>query len=205
MKTNNRMSVNGSSIDKGAISLEEWKDLEFLGFPAYEVSSLGRIRSLNHMNTGKIQLKTPSKRYDGYLQVQLADNGYKKQFLLHRLVALAFIPTIEGKTEVNHKDFNRENCQVENLEWCSRSENEQHKIPRVSGANGSNAKLTWDEVNQIRAEYKWHSEKNNMYALARKFGRSVNCIRNILQNKTWKDPSYIPGNFKVGELDIRDR
>lgn len=63
-----------------------------------------------------------SKGTRGYCQVDLG----KKTVKVHRLVALAFIPTIEGKTQVNHVDGNKQNNHVSNLEWCDNAENQTH-------------------------------------------------------------------------------
>lgn len=63
-----------------------------------------------------------SKGTKGYCQVSLG----KKTVKVHRLVALAFIPTIEGKTQVNHIDGNKQNNHVSNLEWCDNAENQTH-------------------------------------------------------------------------------
>lgn len=98
--------------------IEEWRD--FPENPKYKVSSLGRIIGTR----GKL-LKTSTDQC-----------GYKTSYQrVHRMVAKAFIPNPENKPEVNHKDGNRANNCVENLEWVSKSENEQHsrkilKTPR---------------------------------------------------------------------------
>lgn len=68
------------------------------------------------------QYKTPT----GYVQVMLKQDGKRKKALVHRLVALAFIPNPLNKPCVNHIDGNKENNSVENLEWCTYSENELH-------------------------------------------------------------------------------
>ena len=110
------------------IFLEEiWKAIvNYEGL--YEVSNLGRVRSLNYKRTGKIKVLRPRPSKLGYLDIRLSKNGKVKPFKVHRLVAYAFIPNdnpIE-KTQVNHKDFNRQNNSVENLEWVSHKENIKH-------------------------------------------------------------------------------
>lgn len=111
---------------------EIWKDIpRYEGY--YQASSLGRIRSLDrdvfnkgtkqHLK-GKIRVASPDP--DGYLGLLLSKDGVNKSFRVNRLIALTFIPNPENKPEVNHKDLNKRNNRVENLEWCSRKENERH-------------------------------------------------------------------------------
>lgn len=67
------------------------------------------------------------KNEDGYLCLTLrSDEGKRRTFKIHRLVALVFIPNPENKPEVNHKDGNKENCAYWNLEWATHAENIQH-------------------------------------------------------------------------------
>ena len=103
---------------------EIWIDIE--GYEGlYQVSNLGNIRSLNYNRTGKTRtLKTCIKK--DYVVINLCKNNMKKNYQVHRLVAQAFIPNCENKTEVNHIDGNKENNAVDNLEWATRSENMQH-------------------------------------------------------------------------------
>lgn len=88
----------------------------------YEVSSLGRVKSLANNKSRKEKILKPYND-DGYLQVQLYRDGKRKFFKVHRLVAAAFIPNPLGLPEVNHKDENPSNNVVENIEWCDRSYN----------------------------------------------------------------------------------
>lgn len=107
---------------------EVWKSVVgYEGF--YEVSSLGRVKSLPRngtVSTGRVLC--PELDKNGYLRVLLQKNGDKKHCLVHRLVAQAFIPNPENKPQVNHKNGVRgENCTA-NLEWVTASENQQHKF-----------------------------------------------------------------------------
>ena len=91
----------------------------------YEASYDGRVRSLKR-KTPKV-LK-PTLMPEGYLRICLTKNRLGKCFLLHRVVAEAFLKKISGKPKVNHKDGNKLNCAVDNLEWCYDSENITHSI-----------------------------------------------------------------------------
>ncbi len=84
----------------------------------YEVSNLGRVRSLCG-RYGNNRILTLGKGSRGYLNVCLCDHGKQKTFNLHRLVAKAFVPNPENYPCVNHKDENRKNNKASNLEWCS--------------------------------------------------------------------------------------
>lgn len=98
--------------------IEIWKSLDFLGYPNYKVSNMGRIKTLNYKHSGKEKiLKTYKDKY-GYLILHLYNISKGKTYFVHRLVALTFIPNPENLPMINHKDESRDNNCVENLEWC---------------------------------------------------------------------------------------
>lgn len=107
---------------------EIWKDV--VGFEGlYLVSNLGKVRSLVRGTklidkSEGIMAKTKHK---GYEYVNIWKDGKCKKGIVHRLVAQAFIPNPENKPCVNHKDFNRSNNSVENLEWVTYRENIRHR------------------------------------------------------------------------------
>lgn len=99
--------------------MEQWKNIK--GYDGkYQVSDLGRVRSLKF---GKERVLVGCKQKYGYLLVNLCKDGKVKTCLLHRLVAEAFIPNPYGLTEVNHKDEDKTNNAVSNLEWCTHKYN----------------------------------------------------------------------------------
>ena len=98
---------------------EIWKDIE--GYEGkYMVSNTGKVKSLNYNNTGKEGIMKPQDNGNGYLFAQLSKDGKVKQCRINRLVAQAFIPNPNNLPEVNHKDEDKTNNCVENLEWCSK-------------------------------------------------------------------------------------
>lgn len=115
------------------IIAEIWKDIkDYEGF--YQVSNLGRVRSIDRIIVRKDGIhqfrkgiiKTPKINSDGYYTITLSKNGNNKTLGIHILVARHYIPNPDNKPEVNHKDFNRENNQFDNLEWCTHQENIQY-------------------------------------------------------------------------------
>lgn len=108
---------------------EIWKDIA--GYEGiYQVSSSGRVKSLHWRNTDKERVLTTKINKSGYLWVILYKSGVQKCMLIHRLVAMAFLPTKHGCDYVNHKDENTMNNCADNLEWCTPSYNVRYSIKR---------------------------------------------------------------------------
>jgi hypothetical protein len=103
--------------------MEAWRSID--EFPNYDVSSLGNIRNNKTGKHMKICVKS------GYYHIGLVNDNSKKTLKVHRLVAMAFIENPEGKLEVNHKDKNKLNNSVSNLEWMTRRENNIHRCEGV--------------------------------------------------------------------------
>lgn len=97
--------------------MEQWKSLDFLGYPNYSVSSLGRV--YNHK---KQRYLNPGLNRQGYYQVSIS-NKTNRIFGLHRLIALAFIPNPENKKYIDHINTIKTDNRIENLRWVTASEN----------------------------------------------------------------------------------
>ena len=112
---------------------EIWKPIE--GYEGlYEVSNMGRVRSLdrewkitpNHNMRTKGKVITQEKNHAGYLRACLSKHNNPRMFSTHRLVAKAFVPNPQNKPDVNHKDGDKANNRANNLEWVTPSENQIH-------------------------------------------------------------------------------
>ena len=116
---------------------EIWKDIE--GYEgSYQVSNLGRVRSLDRIihylscygkpsqRLAEGKLIRPGISHDNYMSVALTFNGVSKSFSVHRLVASAFIPNPNNLPQVNHKDENPANNRADNLEWCTAKYNSNY-------------------------------------------------------------------------------
>ena len=106
---------------------EIWKDIK--GYESlYQVSNYGNVRSLLF---GKIRRLKANKNSSGYLTVALCKQGEVKTCYVHRLVARAFCDNPHNHNYVNHKDYNRENNNCLNLEWCTAEENIRYSASRM--------------------------------------------------------------------------
>lgn len=171
---------------------EIWKDV--IGYEGlYQVSNLGRVKSLDRYYIGV--WKTPVKMngiilnpkfHKHYLHVNISVNGNLKRFSIHRLVAIAFIPNHENKPFVNHKDGNKLNNCVSNLEWCTPKENDIHASAmglKAFGERNGYHKLTNDLVKEIRGKYIPRIYTNKM--LAAEYNMSYHEIQLINLGKRW--------------------
>jgi hypothetical protein len=175
-------------------NFEVWKDI--VGYEGhYQVSSIGRVKSLSRVvksregvfgNKKEIILKT-FKNGDGYLKYKLCINGKETSFSSHRLVAITFLDNQQKKSEVNHINGIKNDNRLENLEWCTRSENTIHalknnlKIPQKGSEHGM-SKLTEKDVLEIREI----GRSKGLKEIAKIYNVDMSLISLVLLNKIWK-------------------
>lgn len=120
-----KLKANQCTINKNGkvrnLPSEVWKDIE--GFEGYQISNQGRVKSLNYSHTKQERVLQQCITACGYCQAYLCKNGKRYTFLVHRLVAIAFIANPNEKPQVNHIDECKVNNHAENLEWCTCKEN----------------------------------------------------------------------------------
>ena len=172
---------------------EVWKDIS--GYEgSYQVSNLGRVKRLNvkdslgHLRKEKILKLCDDGR--GYLRCVLCKDGIHNHVRVHRLVAETFIPRTCETLVVNHKDGDKWNNCVNNLEWCTVKENIHH-----ADRNGlrhfiktfPEQRLNEDDVKWIKSNYIKGSSIYGVRPLAKRFGVSNGCIANIVRGRNRKD------------------
>lgn len=122
---------------------EVWKSTIY---DDYEVSFFGRVRNATNKNI----LSNIDRNRTGYLRVYLFKDHKKKRYFIHRLVAEAFLPKKQGKDFVNHKDGNKQNNELGNLEWCNRSENMKHYYKELCGKEYKKTDKTIEKIEKFK-------------------------------------------------------
>ena len=124
---------------------------------------------------------------NGYIKVTICYNGIKKSYSTHRLVAIYFIPNPNNYPEVNHKDGNKKNNSVHNLEWVTTSENQLHSVHVLGHTNRNILKNLGKETADSIREYK----KNNPNASYNQISKLFNCTfrqaYNAIKNNSYSD------------------
>lgn len=168
--------------------MEIWKPVK--GFEKYyEVSNEGRVRSKDRIRSNGIPIKgkvlKPNVLKDGYAQATLVVNGKPYWKKIHRLVAEAFIENPENKPQVNHKNGIRNDNRIENLEWCTVSENHRHAFD-VLGKKAAKYWLGKASVNRKLSEFQIEEIKKDtrsQIVIAKDYGVCQQTISNIKTGK----------------------
>lgn len=175
-----------------------WKDIQgYEGY--YQISNTGFVLSLPRKSNSSLSVLKPQLSCHGYPQVGLKVKGKGRKLVrIHRLVALHFIPNPENKPEVNHINRNRADYRIENLEWCTRTENARHaaklgSFNNRSGQRGSHAKIKDSDVPLIMEMIK----SKSLIDIGKFFNVYPSGISRIVTGKTFKNvPRKIP--YRVG-------
>ena len=156
-----------------------WKEID----EKYEASTDGHIR-----NAKTKHVLREFKGKDGYLRTQFGG----KSRSVHRVIAKTFLPKDETRTYVNHIDGDKTNNKVENLEWCTFSENMKHAYdnglmkPKTGTNNGRNI-LSEEDVKYIREHCKKRDPVYSRKVLAKKFNVAHQTISAIMKGQCWKE------------------
>lgn len=182
---------------KCLIDGELWADID--GYDGiYQVSTRGRVRSMDRRELMRGRHPTPYYRFRngcelkcqindiGYVQVLLYKDGVGKLCTVHRLVAKAFIPNPNNYPEVNHLNEERADNWVENLEWCTRSQNALHSNKKFRGENSGTSKLTERQVLKIVELLRQTGPlKLGLFEIGCLFGVTNHTIHKIKVGKNW--------------------
>lgn len=175
--------------------IEKWQEIKG-NREIYAVSTLGNVKTVDRVGARGILVKgkplTPHLNSTGYLRVGMNINGEPKSYFVHRLVANCFLEKEFGKDFVNHKDGNKLNNSVDNIEWCTRSENEKHAwrtgLKKDTGTKGEKhgmRKLSHLDVCFIREFCVPRDKEFGVIKFADKFKVTPQTITDILHNRTW--------------------
>jgi len=169
---------------------EIFKDI--IGYEgSYQISNLGKVKSLSRLVDNHSGFKKKLKEKflkthiskTGYFIVDLKLNSNRVTFKVHRLIAIHFIPKINGKDYVNHINGVKTDNSIINLEWCTISENNKHAIEiglkNDKGYNNSRSKLTKENLLEIR------NSNLKIKDLAVKYNVNYSTILRVKKNKTY--------------------
>ncbi|MFN3375318.1 MAG: HNH endonuclease signature motif containing protein [Burkholderiaceae bacterium] len=175
-----------TGVLRHTVSTTLWRTVP--GYPAYEVSVDGLVRRCQGFRCRRAhRVLVPFVRPNGYAQILLYQGGQRRRFVVHQLVALAFLgPKPSPQHEVAHLDGQRLNNHVSNLAWLLHSENERHKDlhgTRLRGSQIGNAKLTEAQVVLIRQAL---AVGIRQCVLAQAYGVSDSTVSLIARAKTWR-------------------
>lgn len=171
--------------------------IQFKEYPhnnRYIVYSDGRIFSkpnkMNHSTDGLFLKQTIDKK--GYVKVKLYPE--KKTITVHRMVTITFLDNPNNYEQINHKDGNKLNNHVDNLEWCSNKQNAEHAIltklitneMRPRGSKHRRSKITEQDVIDIRARCVKGDLQNGVTAIARDYGLNPTTVGDIVNRIIWQ-------------------
>jgi len=159
--------------------MNNWK--EIVDYPNYYVSNVGEVKSTHYAKDRLLKAQC----MNGYLRVGLSKNGKVSLFLIHRLVAIAFLDNPNNYSFINHKNGIKSDNRLDNLEWCSASENLNHALNNSlrimpKGERHHKAKLTEEQILKIRSSTLKQTELACIYNV------NQQTISAIINKKKWK-------------------
>lgn len=165
-----------------------------VGFSDYDVGADGVVYS---WKSGKRAILKPRVDIDGYKTVGLYSGGKVKRVKVHRLVAEAFLYKEDGKDCVNHRDGNKWNNSIDNLEWCTRSENSKHACENGLNVYGSKQRdgrakqrrFSVEQIGEIKSLYQSGMSQRN---IGKMYGCDHSVISEIVNDKIYKDIERLP-------------
>lgn len=174
----------------------DWRTIE--GFGDYMVNPNGDVMRTGYMRKTKYNtvyycephILKPATIKCGYLMVVLTDsNGKRKNMLVHRLVAKAYIPNPNNKPVINHIDGNKANNVISNLEWCTYTENQNHALSnglKRYGCAHPQSLLTREQVEDIRGNCTPYKKGFRIVDFAKKYNVSPQCISGVVHSRNYK-------------------
>lgn len=171
----NRFCSSCASMNLNPCDGIEWKN-NYIVFPNGEVLNLHGKKMIGMVDRC------------GYREVII--NGKNER--VHRIIATIFVPNPNNYDTVNHKDGNKLNNKVENLEWCTRSQNVLHAYRmrlerRITGEKHHSHKLTNKDVRYIKSHYKYRDRVYGAAALGRKYNVHYSTILSVVRGETWRE------------------
>ena len=166
---------------------EEWKDID--GYEgSYQVSNLGNIISLeNKSNHKQAKCLKCSITKKGYLRAYLYKNKNRRCYFVHRLVAETFIPNPNNLPCINHKDGNKLNNKVDNLEWCTHRDNNIHAF--INGLNSTQKAVEKNEKPIILINN--NTRYRSMMDACRQLGLNVTNVSRVCSGKLKHTKGYV--------------
>lgn len=174
------------------MNTEVWKNIK--GYENYQVSNFGRVKRKSGFDESKHYRKEKILKQNnakGYFQVALYKNKKRKDFKVHRLVCNAFLINNKNKKQVNHKDGNKLNNNISNLEWCTPSENIKHAYKtklrkKYYGSGHNNAR----KIKQYTLNNLFIKEWGSITEAANFYNTSIENIFSCLKGKSKSAKGY---------------